>query len=337
MLKLTGYWYIAAPSSELKRTPIQRSVEGDPLVLYRDSKGVPHALLDRCAHRGMALSRGRVSDDCIQCPYHGWAYDGQGTLKHVPALSRHATLPHVRSMRSHPVVEQDDHLWVWVGAQTPTKGPDRFPNLGKEGWGHFFMHTTFHAPVELCLENFLDVPHTIFVHPGKFRGKSQVPTRARVTRSHSSVEARFIDEPELRGLGPRLIFPRETTLQHTDRFHLPSTSKVDYSFGGEYHFNITSQCTQRTEFEVDVTTSIAWRLPTPRWLAAPFLRLYCRRVIQEDVDVLKIQGEQIRRFGRSFIDSEADLLGRHITALRRAAVEGQGASSEATQEILLSI
>ena len=60
MLRLKNYWYIAAPASKLRRRPIRREVEGETLVLYRDETGQCHALRDRCAHRGMALSRGRV-------------------------------------------------------------------------------------------------------------------------------------------------------------------------------------------------------------------------------------------------------------------------------------
>jgi phenylpropionate dioxygenase-like ring-hydroxylating dioxygenase large terminal subunit len=337
MLTLKGYWYIAAPASELGKLPIHRSVEGNPVVLYHDSQGRPQALLDRCAHRGMALSKGKVRGDCLQCPYHGWTYDGRGTLCDVPALEKGAKLPNAASMRAFPVVESDEHLWVWIGDGTPERGPERFAHHGEAGWGSFFMHTRFEAPVELCLENFLDVPHTIFVHPGKFRGEVQRPTRARVQRSRESVEARFLDEPELEGFGPRLFFPRGTAMKHTDRFLLPSTSRVDYSLGDDSHFIITSQCTQREEFAIDVTTAITWRLPLPVWMAKPFLRTYCRRVIQEDVDLLKIQGEQIRRLGRSFVDSDADLLGRHIRALRRSAAEGHEAPAELTQEVLLRI
>jgi phenylpropionate dioxygenase-like ring-hydroxylating dioxygenase large terminal subunit len=75
---INGYWYIAAAGSELKEKPIKLKVEGESLVLWRDRAGKPQALRDRCAHRGMALSAGKVVDGCIQCPYHGYTYDGEG-------------------------------------------------------------------------------------------------------------------------------------------------------------------------------------------------------------------------------------------------------------------
>ena len=337
MLRLNNHWYIAARAQELGRKPIRRLVEGEVLALFRDTTGRPHALLDRCVHRGMALSSGKVDGDCLECPYHGWKYDGQGALRSVPALCEGERLPRATPMRSYPVVEQDHHLWVWIGDRVPRTAPFHFPYCGEPTWRTFFLHTRFEAPVEDCLENFLDVPHTLFVHPGLFRGGTQSPTRARVRRLAESVEAEFLNEAELEGIGPRLLFPRGTVMRHTDRFLLPSISRVDYSFGDAYRFVITSQCTQREECAVDVTTAITWRLPVPGWLVQPFLRWYCRRVIEQDVQTLRVQGLQIQRFGKSYFHTSADLLGRHIVDLRRKAAEGLRDATEAVRETVLRI
>ena len=65
---INGYWYIAAAGAELKEKPIKLKVEGESLVLWRDRAGKPQALRDRCAHRGMALSAGKVVDGCTGIP-----------------------------------------------------------------------------------------------------------------------------------------------------------------------------------------------------------------------------------------------------------------------------
>jgi phenylpropionate dioxygenase-like ring-hydroxylating dioxygenase large terminal subunit len=346
MLKLNGYWYIAAPAGELKRQPIQRVVEGVPLVLFRDAAGRPHALVDRCAHRGMALSAGRVRGDCIECPYHGWQYDGSGALRAVPALCQGEALPQPRTMISYPVAQSDRHLWVWMGQELPERPPFRFPRCGEAGWATFFMYTRFEASVEACLENFLDVPHTLFVHPGLFRGEAQKPTRARIRRFCDSVEAEFLNEQPLEGIGPRLLFPRNTRMRHTDRFILPAITRVDYTFEAataqepNHGFIITSQCTQREQDMVDVTTAITWRLPLPAWLIRPLLAWYCRRVIRQDVAVLKVLNEQARRFGVTYLSTSADLLGTHIRGLRHQAAEGRVAANgeaEVSTETVLRI
>ncbi len=317
------HWYIAAAAKELKRKPVRRKVEGATVVLFRDSKGQPHAITDRCAHRGMRLSEGEVAGDCVVCPYHGWQYDGAAQLKKVPALCGHETLPQAPAVRSYPVQEQDGQLWIYTGKGEPDSPPFHFPHCGDPGWHTFFMQTRFEAPVEACLENFLDVPHTIYVHPGLFRSREkQQPSVARVRRRATSVEAEFVNEKPLEGLGPRLFFPRNTKMRHTDEFLLPSITHVTYAFGEEHAFLITSQCTSREEFITDVTTAITWRLPAPAWLVGPFARWYCRRVIQQDVDILKSLGQEMQETGAIYTSTAADLLGVHIRGLRKQMADG---------------
>jgi hypothetical protein len=60
-------------------------------------------------------------------------------------------------------------------------------------------------------------------------------------------------------------------------------------------------------------------------------------VIRQDVRVLNAIGGQIKRFGRSHVSTDADLLGRHILALRQQAAAGRGAPPEATREVVLNI
>lgn len=337
MQKLSQAWYIAASAEELGREPIRRSVEGEILVLFRDDGGRARALADRCVHRGMALSRGKVVGGCVQCPYHGWRYDGDGCLAAVPALCEGEEMPMRKAVRSFPVEEQQGQIWVWIGDGEPTKRPYVFARFDEPGWSSFVMKTRMEAPVEACLENFLDVPHTIFTHPGLFRSGTLKPIRARIHRGAASVEAEFLDEPKLSGWGPRLVLPAGARMRHTDRFLLPSITRVDYEFGPDAGLLITSQCTQREEYVIDVTTVITWRLRLPAWVARPFLRWYCRRVIQQDVDVLKVQGEQMKKFGRGQVSTKADLLGGHIRELRRCALDGVGEAEELTEEAVLRI
>jgi len=330
-------WYIAASSRTLLNRPVQKVVEGKAVVLFRDDEGVAHALDDKCLHRGMLLSEGKVKSGCIQCPYHGWEYDGDGRVVRVPALGEQRAGPSVHTIRSYPVSEQDNHIWIWLGKEEPSIHPFAFPHYDEHGWSTFFMYTRFHAPVEACLENFLDVPHTIFVHPGLFRNDERTNTRVRITRDGRSAKADFLDEPVLQGIGPRLCLPKGVRMHHTDQFILPSISRVDYDFGDSNSFIITSQCTRESEIDIDVTTAITWRLPLPALIGHVFLRPYCRMVINQDVRLLNKIGNQIEKYGVTMLDTPADLLGRHISALRTAALNKVDPEPMTAYETVMSL
>ena len=78
---LCNFWYIACAASRLGSTPLATRVLDQELVLFRDDAGKPHALLNRCCHRGVQLSLGKVVNGAIACRYHGWRYDGSGRCK----------------------------------------------------------------------------------------------------------------------------------------------------------------------------------------------------------------------------------------------------------------
>ncbi|MEI6225433.1 MAG: Rieske 2Fe-2S domain-containing protein, partial [Deltaproteobacteria bacterium] len=70
-----GVWTPVLLSRKVKRDPVGLRVAGEKVVVFRGRDGVPGALVDRCPHRGVALSLGRVEDDgCLACPFHGWRF-----------------------------------------------------------------------------------------------------------------------------------------------------------------------------------------------------------------------------------------------------------------------
>lgn len=331
-MSLSDFWYIAAQSSEVRKRPVARLLMAERIVLFRDAAGRAHALEDRCAHRNMALSHGTVVDGHIECPYHGWRYEGGGTCVHVPSLGASARLPRL-CVRAFATRESDGYVWVQPGADAPANEPYRFPHCGEKGWTTFRMKTRFAGTVENCLENFLDCPHTVYVHSGWFRTRDTREVRAITRDLDNEVEIEFQEEPINKSLAFRLFAPAAKKLRHTDRFIMPSVSRVDYDFGPDHHFIITSQCTPVAGDETEVYTVISFRFGR----IGPLVRLafepMCRKIIRQDVDVMRVQAEQIRHFGGpQFKHVETDLLGLRIQAMRRRAAHPEMAQTARESE-----
>jgi nitrite reductase/ring-hydroxylating ferredoxin subunit len=75
------------PMPPLQEDAIPFELFGQAWVLFRGADGRPACILDECAHRACPLSIGTVVDGCLQCPYHGWRYNGKGECTKMPSTT----------------------------------------------------------------------------------------------------------------------------------------------------------------------------------------------------------------------------------------------------------
>lgn len=320
-------WYIACLSRELAKRPIQRVLYEQPYVLFRDGEGQAVCLPDRCLHRAALLSRGTCESGRLICPYHGWSYDAQGQVVAIPSEGPRSQQSCIRklALTPRPVFEQDGCIWVWMGqgAPSPPAPPWRIPHYGDPQFAQYFMITDFENEVTHLVENFMDVPHTVFVHRGWFRTRAMKPVPMTLEVADGSVLATYHQPGDSIGLTGRLVNPQGNPMTHTDRFIFPNLTRVDYQFGPGYEFVINSQCTPVATLRSRVYTCIAFRVGRVTPLLVPLMRLYTRRVIQQDVEIMQNQGESFRWSpSQEFAATAADELHLAIERLRELGVAG---------------
>ena len=328
-------WQIACRSRDLRRRPLAWRASGLPLVLFRDAQGRARALQDRCAHRQAPLSAGRICAEGIECPYHGWTWDGEGRVSALPALGPDGAVgASAFRIPAHAVREQQGFVWVASrpGAN-PLEDPLPFPHLHEPGWTSFIMRTRFDADVETCLENFLDCPHATFVHRYWFRAPTARPVGATITRMPDGLQATFVEEPRERSLVWWLLSPRGGEMTHSDRFIAPARSQVDYAFPNGWRYSITSSCSEAGERQTDVHTVLSFRTPG----IGPLVRLYfeplARLIIRQDVRIVARRARNLERFeaaGEPPLNessTQADLLGPLIARWRSDLAAGRSAGA----------
>ena len=81
-------WYVAAWSSEVGRDLLSRKICGAAVLLYRRPDGTPAAMADKCLHRMVPLSLGKLDGDTVVCGYHGFAYAADGRCVRIPSQDR---------------------------------------------------------------------------------------------------------------------------------------------------------------------------------------------------------------------------------------------------------
>jgi phenylpropionate dioxygenase-like ring-hydroxylating dioxygenase large terminal subunit len=184
---LRNFWYVAASGHEVTRKPLGRMILGEPVVLFRKEDGTPVALEDRCVHRHLPLSMGKLVGDLLQCHYHGLRYDGTGQCVKVPG--QNAVPPGAR-VKSYPVAERHRWLWIWMG-DAARADPDLIPDfhwLDDPQWGAKASYLHVKANWQLIVDNLLDLTHLAFVHESTIGNAALVENAAvKVERAPNSV------------------------------------------------------------------------------------------------------------------------------------------------------
>jgi vanillate O-demethylase monooxygenase subunit len=180
-------WYVAGWSHEVGDKLFSRTLLGEPVCMYRDTQGEVVALVDRCAHRGAPLSKGRLEGDSVRCMYHGVKFDRGGQCVEVPGQER---VPPKLCVRSFPVVERNNWIWIWMG--DPQKAhPQQIPDtwsLAHKAWPYKPGYYHYDAPHMLICDNLLDFSHIGYVHPTTLGGTENIAaSRPKVSRTATGV------------------------------------------------------------------------------------------------------------------------------------------------------
>jgi phenylpropionate dioxygenase-like ring-hydroxylating dioxygenase large terminal subunit len=309
---LRDYWYIACASSRLARAPRASRVLDEDLVLFRDVSGSPAALRNRCCHRGVPLSLGRVSNGVLECGYHGWRYDRTGRCVHIPSLPTEDAIPEGVRVECYPCREQEGYVWVWLGdPDLATDPPLPIAGFNERRWwqGSVLMR----CAALMGIENNLDWCHPYFVHrwrhgqyfATRFRGFQEQCYEIRRTKHGMVVFAPATSD----NCQPMPANPAVSL-----GFSLPDRVTVEFGRGFRYaivmHFVPTGESTCRLEWLATRMMPFGARL---RWTAVE------PAIFAQDRRLLESAQAQYERAGASFERSvaadTATLMVRRIVAL----------------------
>lgn len=162
-------WYSAGISADFKSGELRGMVIAKkPIVIWRTSEGKVVAFDDRCVHKRMPLSCGKLLEDgTLECAYHGFAYNSSGQCVAIPS-QMDLPIPSRAKLRSFPVVEQDGVVWVWVGNMGDRSiRPPRTPEFIDDAFETYtFDPINVQANYRLLIENLLDITHFYPLHNG---------------------------------------------------------------------------------------------------------------------------------------------------------------------------
>ncbi|MFP3901131.1 MAG: Rieske 2Fe-2S domain-containing protein [Acidimicrobiia bacterium] len=162
-------WFVVAESAELAPGDVRAlHYFGRDLVLYRTEDGAPRVMDAHCMHLGAHLAvGGRVRGSCIQCPFHGWMFDGEsGRCTEIPYGDMTRIPPKAHS-RSYPTLERNHMVWAWYHAEgkPPFYDVPEVEEFGDPEWSPIVVKRfQINVSAQDMAENNVDFSHFRFVH-----------------------------------------------------------------------------------------------------------------------------------------------------------------------------
>ena len=139
---------------------------GRDLVLWRDADGVAHLQDAICPHLGAHLGHGGHVRQCnLQCPFHGWLFDGEGRNVEIPYSER---VNGKAKLFTYPLVERNGLLMAWYHPDRidPLFDLPEVPELNDPVGFSDPVGRSFEIPAawQEIAENQVDVAHFRYVH-----------------------------------------------------------------------------------------------------------------------------------------------------------------------------
>lgn len=161
---------------------IAYELAGQPIFVIRDADGTLRAMSNVCLHRMSILLEGTGTKRAIVCPYHGWSYNLDGTLRGAPAMVLNRGFG--KECYRLPQIRCED----WLGWIMVTLNPDS-PSVASQlaevqgligdyemqNYVESFREThVWDTNWKILAENFMESYHLPVCHAGTIGGLSKL-------------------------------------------------------------------------------------------------------------------------------------------------------------------
>lgn len=328
---LKSFWWVVGKSSDLSANrPLNVRLFGQEFVLFRGADGKVTCFEDRCPHRQVPLSLGRVVDCQLQCPYHGWEFDRSGNCTKVPGrIGNEFKAPLMTPFQTH---EAHGLIWICVGenriqtdhrTNEPTDRPTTQPPSKKEQ-PYLSPHLvssemktkihTFKIATNMIdiLENFMDPFHTAILHDGLIR-KDTIRSINKIMPRHTEdgFEVRYQKQAAQSNWFRH--FQRNIDLD-LGRFRMPGIIELEFFSKEVLEFANTFYISPIDQDHVLMVTvvSIKQRI-IPASILFFFAKMILMRALKQDIWMLEIQNKARHQHpGRKQIILETDIVRRQL-------------------------
>ena len=162
---IQNQWYAVLSSKQVKKNKMIGVTRlSQKLVFWRDDANEVHCIFDQCCHRGASLCTGKLVENHVECPFHGFLYDGSGKVTRIPANGKQAPVAENYHVNAYHARDAYGLIWVWYGDYHADLPEIPFFEELKTGFTYGEISETWNVHYTRAIENQLDVVHLPFVH-----------------------------------------------------------------------------------------------------------------------------------------------------------------------------
>ena len=160
-----GWYFVGSRQAILKEKLTQKTWMGEKIIAWCDDKQRICVARSTCPHLGSELgpsAGGKIRDNCLVCPFHGYEYDVTGKCVATP----YAPPPKATQLSVFETRTIDDLVFAWWGneGRPPQWSLPEDPFMD-EDWGEIGYRTMrFPGHPQETTENSVDIAHLRYIH-----------------------------------------------------------------------------------------------------------------------------------------------------------------------------
>lgn len=187
-------WYPIALSKDLKNLKhFSFTLFGEDWIVFRTKKGSLGVTSRFCCHIGTDLSNGKVVNECIECPMHGWQFNTNGICEHIPSQKN---IPKTAQIKKLIVEEHFGIVFVFYNQTALFGFEELFGSVENLKYSASKV-VPIDAPACIIALNTFDTQHYKNIHSREFVETPEVnqPSRYCLKLSYTAkiIKHRFVD------------------------------------------------------------------------------------------------------------------------------------------------
>ena len=316
---LKNHWYAALPSKKLKLNKMHAmEIFGEPVLFFRKSTGEVSAVRNICPHRGIPFHFGQIVDDMVECPYHGWKFDGTGVCREIPSLTKDQKLDCTKiKVKSYPLKEQFGTIWIFIGDanfdQTKCPQPPILEGFPMDAVPNITQVEIFNCHIDHAVIGLMDPAHGPYVHKSWFwRSTKSVYEKH---KQFGPVDFGFQmrrHQPSKNSKAYKLLGGQPTT---EITFRIPGTRVEHVKVGNRSFFAVTGLM-PLNERQTQIIQMSFWNMP---WLSLmkPVIKAFSHAFLWQDIDAVMKQQEGLKYDPSLMLINDADTQAKWYYSLKK--------------------